>query len=68
MAQNKTKTDQAIYRTHCVNVNKMLRQARQDEKIASFQHNLKNLFKVAKHLLEGPNDSVLPIGKMPKFQ
>ena len=56
-----------IYRTQCANVNKMLRQARLNyysENIASFQGDPKNLFKVAKHLLECLNEGVLPIDKM----
>ena len=50
----------------CANVNKMLRHVRLNyysEKIASFC-DPKNLFEAAKHLLEGPNECVLHIGKM----
>jgi hypothetical protein len=47
-------------------VNKLLRQARLDyntEKLSSGQQDPKTLFKVIKHLLEGPSEVVLPSGK-----
>ena len=53
--------DHDICRTQCANVNKILRQAKLNyysEKIASFQPDPENLFKVAKHLLEGPDDGI----------
>ena len=34
------------------------------EKIALCQCDQNNLFKVAEHFLEGPNDNVLPVGKI----
>ena len=45
----------------------MLRQARMNyysEKIAACHRDPSNLFKVAKHLLEGSNEIVLPVSKM----
>ena len=63
MGHNKTRN----WSWTCANVNKMFKQARfnyYSQKIASFQRDSKNLFKVAKHLFEVLIKSVLPVRKM----
>ena len=64
---NGNSAEQDIYHIQCANVNKMLRRARLNyysEKITSCHRDPKNLFKIAKHLLEDPNECVLPVGKL----
>ena len=66
-AEQNIKNEHDIYRIRGANVNKILIQTRLNyypEKIASCHRDPNYLFKVAKHLLEGPNEGVLHIGKM----
>ena len=58
--------DHEIYREQCAIVNKLLKQARVDyysDKVLSCGSDHKSLFKVTKHLMNGPTEVALPSGK-----
>lgn len=61
--------DHQIYRTQCAIVNGMLKQTRTEyysEKVKSSGKDQKSLFKITKHLLNGPSEIALPSGKNPE--
>ncbi|XP_052791708.1 uncharacterized protein LOC128225851 [Mya arenaria] len=61
--------DHLMYRNQCAIVKKMLKRARIDyfsEKVKSSERDQKSLFKLTKHLLNGPSEIALPPGKKPE--
>ena len=61
--------DHSVYRNQCAIVNKTLKKARIDyysEKVESSERDQKSLFKITKHLLDGPSEVALPSDKKPK--